>query len=53
MIRYKKIETDTYGILQLYFYDNLFSPSFESSIINDEKLAKITVCKVLNDNYLN
>ena len=34
----QKIETDTCGMFQLYFYFNLFMPFENSSIINDIKL---------------
>ena len=43
MITYKKTETDTCGILQLYFYGNLFAPFFETLIVSDEKSAKDTI----------
>lgn len=46
-IRYKK-ETNTCGIFQLYFYENLTALSFESSIINNEKLTKNTIQKQIN-----
>ena len=43
----QKIETDTCGMFQLYFYFNLFMPFENSSIINDEKLSKSTIEKLL------
>ena len=43
----QKIETDTCGIFQLYFYVNLFM-SVEGSInVNDKKLSKSTLEKLL------
>ena len=45
-IRCKK---QTCGIFQLYFYENLFVPSFESLIVNDEKLTKNTIRKLLKE----
>ena len=44
----QKIETDTCGMFQLYFYFNLFMPLENSLIINDEKLSKSTIEKLLN-----
>ena len=45
----QKIETDTCGIFQLYFYINLFTPLKNSSIVNDKKLSKSTLEKLLNE----
>ena len=45
----QKIETDTCGMFQLYFYFNLFMPYENSSIINDKKLSKSTIEKLLNE----
>ena len=45
----QKIETDTCGIFQLYFYFNLFVPFENSSIVDDNKLSKRTVEKLLNE----
>lgn len=45
----QKTEIDTWIIFQLLFYKNLFTPSFESLIVNDEKLTKNTVQKLLNE----
>ena len=45
----QKIETDTCGMFQLYFYFNLFMPFENSSIINDKKLSKSTIEKLLNE----
>ena len=44
----QKIETDTCGTFQLYLYFNLFMPFENSSIINDKKLSKSTIEKLLN-----
>ena len=45
----QKIETDTCGWFQLYFYFNLFMPFENSSIINDKKPLKSTIEKLLNE----
>ena len=45
----QKIETDTCGMLQLYFYFNLFMPFENSLIINDKKLSKSTIETLLNE----
>ena len=45
----QKIETDTCGLFQLYFYFNLFMSFENSSIINDKKLSKSTIEKLLNE----
>ena len=45
----KKIKTDTCGMFQFYFYFNLFIPFENSSIINDKKLSKSTIEKLLNE----
>ena len=45
----QKIETDTCGIFQLYFYYNLFIPFDNSSILKDTKLSKRTIEKLLNE----
>ena len=45
----QKIEIDTCGIFQLYFYTNLFMPVDGSKIINDKKLSKSTLKKLLNE----
>ena len=38
----QELTTDTCGIFQSYFYKNLFEPSADSKIINDEFLRKQT-----------
>ena len=45
----QKIEADTCGIFQLYFYVNLFAPLENSSIVNNKKLSKSTLQKFLNE----
>ena len=40
---------DTCGIFQLYFYINLFTPLKNSLIVNDKKLSKSTLQKLLNE----
>ena len=45
----QKIETDTCGIFQIYFYFNLFMPFENSSIIKNTKLSKKTIEKLLNE----
>ena len=45
----QKIETDTCGIFQLYFYYNLFNPLNESSIVQDNVISKRTIEKLLNE----
>ena len=48
----QKLETDTCGIFQLYFYVNLFTPIEGSSIIYDKTLPKSTLEKLLNEIFL-
>ena len=45
----QKIETDTCGVFQLYFYYNLFNPLNESSIVQDNVISKRTIEKLLNE----
>ena len=45
----QKLETDTYGIFQLYFYVNLLTSIEGSSIINGKTLSKFTLKKLLNE----
>ena len=45
----QKIETDTCGIFQIYFYYNLFNPFTNSSIIKDNVVSKHTIQKLLNE----
>ena len=46
---FQKIETDTCGIFQLYFCFNLFTPFENSLIVNNKKLLKSTLEKLLNE----
>ena len=43
------IEKDTCGIYQIFFYVNLFNPLEDSSIINEKRLSKWTIEKLLNE----
>ena len=45
----QNLTSGTCGIFQLYFYKNLFDPLKKSKIINDEKLTKNTILKLLNE----
>ena len=45
----QKLDTDTCGIFQLYFYVNLLTPVDGSSIIQDKTLSKSTLKKLLNE----
>ena len=45
----QELDSDTCGIFQLYFYTNLFTPLEGSKIINDKKLSKTTIEKLLNE----
>ena len=45
----QKIETDTCGIFQIYFYYNLFNPFTNSSVIKDKVINKHTIEKLLNE----
>ena len=45
----QKIETDTCGVFQLYFYYNLFNPLKGSSIVQDSVISKHTIEKLLNE----
>ena len=45
----QELTTDTCGIIQLYFYKNLFDIVRDSKIIDDEFLTKKTVTTILNE----
>ena len=45
----QKIETDTCGIFQIYFYYNLFNPFVNSSVVKDKVISKQTIQKLLNE----
>ena len=47
--QFQKLETDTCGIFQLYFYFNLFMLFEDSSVLKDAKLSKRTIEKLLNE----
>ena len=47
----QEIYSDTCGLFQLYFYKNLFDPSENSKILNDEHLSKKTVETLLNEMF--
>ena len=48
----QETETDTCGVFQLYFYDDLFGPRYDSTIINHVNLTKNTVQTLLNELFL-
>ena len=45
----QKIETNTCGIFQIYFYYNLFKPLIDSSVMKDNVISKHTIQKLLNE----
>ena len=47
--RIQDLDSATYGIFQLYFYENLFNPDKNSKIQNETKLKKSTVETLLNE----
>ena len=48
----QELTTDTCGMFQLFFYKNLFEPSADSKIMNDEFLTKRTFATLLNEIFL-
>ena len=44
--------SDTFGIFQLYFHENLFDPLKKSKIIKENKLMKNTILALLNKIFL-
>ena len=48
----QKIDTNTCGIFQLYFYVNLFAPLDGSSVIHEKTLTRSTFEKLLNEIFL-
>ena len=46
--RIQDLNSSTWGIFQLYFYNNLFNPNEKSKIQNDTKLTKKTIETLLN-----
>ena len=47
--RLQDLESATCGILQIYFYQNLFNPDQNSKIQSERKLNKKTVETLLNE----
>lgn len=47
----QKFDTSTSGNFHLYFYKHLFDPKKESNRINDTKLTKKTIDKLLNETF--
>ena len=45
------LDSNTCGIFQLYFYENLVNPDQNSKIQNDTKLKKSTVETLLNEPF--
>ena len=50
--RVKNLNSATCGILQLYFYDNLFNPNKNSKIQNKARLNKKTIETLLNELFV-
>ena len=50
--RVQKLDSVTWGIFRLYFYDNLFNPNKNSKIKYKAKLNKITVGTLLNELFV-
>ena len=47
--RIQDLESSTFGIFQLYFYENLFNPDENSKNQNETKFKKTTVETLLNE----
>ena len=47
--RIQDLDSNSCGIFQLYFYENLFNPDQNSKIQNETKLKKTTVETLLNE----
>ena len=47
--RIQDLDSTTYGIFHLFFYENLFNPDKNSKIQNETKLKKTTVETLLNE----
>ena len=45
----QKLTSSTCGILQLYFYKNLFDPALQSSIVSHKNLNITTIESLLNE----
>ena len=50
--RIKDLDFVTFGIFQIYFYDNLFNPDRNSKIQNKTKLIKKTIETLLNQLFV-
>ena len=50
--RVQNLNSATCGILQLYFYDNLFNPNKNSKIQNKARLNKKTIGTLLNELFV-
>ena len=50
--RTKNLDSVTCGILQLYFYDNLFNPNKKSKIQDKAKLNKKAIETLLNELFV-
>ena len=50
--RVQDLNSATYGIFQLYFYDNLFNPNENSKIQDKTKLNKKTIEVLLNELFV-
>ena len=48
----QRIDTDTCGIFQIYFYYNLFNPLSESQVIKHKLLTKHTIESLLNEVFM-
>ena len=47
--RIQDLDSNSCGIFQLYFYENLFNPDQNSKIQNETKFKKTTVETLLNE----
>ena len=46
--RVQDLNSVTWGIFQIYFYDNLFNPNEDSKILDKKRLNKRTIETLLN-----
>ena len=49
--RVQDLDSSTYGIFQLYFYDNLFNPEENSKIQDKTRLNKKTIETLVNEMF--
>ena len=49
--RVQDLDSSTYGIFQLYFYDNLFNPEENSKIQDKARLNKKTIETLFNEMF--